>query len=100
MIFGHNTNVSLGQTTYHVQTEDAGITSALIDTTVFCAAACCTAAPTIIRPPAAQSPIAKKRSSCELKSSTARCSKKFAAARFIFRRHAGAVSAKPPVGTG
>ncbi len=36
MIFGHNTNVSLGQTTYHVQTEDAGITTALIDTTVYC----------------------------------------------------------------
>jgi hypothetical protein len=36
MIFGHNTNVSLGQTTYHVQTEDAGVTSALIDTTVYC----------------------------------------------------------------
>jgi hypothetical protein len=36
MIFGHNTNVNLGQTTYHVQTEDAGITSALIDTTVYC----------------------------------------------------------------
>ncbi len=37
MIFGHNTNVSLGNVKYHVQTEDAGITSALIDTTVFCA---------------------------------------------------------------
>ena len=36
MIFGHNTNVSLGQTTYHVQTEDAGVASALIDTTVYC----------------------------------------------------------------
>jgi len=36
MIFGHNTNVNLGQTTYHVQTEDAGVTSALIDTTVYC----------------------------------------------------------------
>jgi hypothetical protein len=36
MIFGHNTNVSLGQTTYHVQTEDAGVISALIDTTVYC----------------------------------------------------------------
>jgi hypothetical protein len=36
MIFGHNTNVNLGQTTYHVQTEDAGTTSALIDTTVYC----------------------------------------------------------------
>ena len=36
MIFGHNTNVNLGQTTYHVQTEDAGTTTALIDTTVYC----------------------------------------------------------------
>ncbi len=36
MIFGHNTNVKLGQVQYHVQTEDAGITSALIDTTVYC----------------------------------------------------------------
>ncbi len=36
MIFGHNTNVSLGQTTYHVQTEDAGVANALIDTTVYC----------------------------------------------------------------
>jgi hypothetical protein len=36
MIFGHNTNVNLGLTTYHVQTEDAGVTSALIDTTVYC----------------------------------------------------------------
>jgi hypothetical protein len=36
MIFGHNTNVSLGQVKYHVQTEDAGIASALIDTTVYC----------------------------------------------------------------
>jgi hypothetical protein len=36
MVFGHNTNVSLGQAKYHVQTEDAGIASALIDTTVYC----------------------------------------------------------------
>ena len=36
MIFGHNTNVNVGQTTYHVQTEDAGATTALIDTTVYC----------------------------------------------------------------
>jgi hypothetical protein len=36
MIFGHNTDVSLGQVKYHVQTEDAGVTSALIDTTVYC----------------------------------------------------------------
>jgi hypothetical protein len=36
MIFGHNTNVNLGHFTYHVQTEDAGVASALIDTTVYC----------------------------------------------------------------
>jgi hypothetical protein len=36
MIFGHNSNVSLGSVKYHVQTEDAGIDSALIDTTVYC----------------------------------------------------------------
>jgi hypothetical protein len=35
MIFGHNTNVSVGAHKYHVQTEDAGATSALIDTTVY-----------------------------------------------------------------
>jgi hypothetical protein len=35
MIFGHNTNVSVGKSSYHVQTEDAGSTSALIDTTVY-----------------------------------------------------------------
>ena len=35
MIFGHNTNVALGNVKYHVQTEDAGITNALIDTTVY-----------------------------------------------------------------
>jgi len=35
MIFGHNTNVSAGKSTYHVQTEDAGTASALIDTTVY-----------------------------------------------------------------
>ena len=35
MIFGHNTNVSAGKTKYHVQTEDAGTASALIDTTVY-----------------------------------------------------------------
>ena len=35
MIFGHNTNVSVGATQYHVQTEDAGASSALIDTTVY-----------------------------------------------------------------
>ena len=36
MIFGHNTNVSLGPVKYHVQTEDGGVASALIDTTVYC----------------------------------------------------------------
>ena len=36
MIFGHNTNVNLGLVKYHVQTEDAGVASALIDTTVYC----------------------------------------------------------------
>jgi hypothetical protein len=35
MIFGHNTNVSVGDHEYHVQTEDAGASSALIDTTVY-----------------------------------------------------------------
>jgi hypothetical protein len=35
MIFGHNTNVSAGRSSYHVQTEDAGTASALIDTTVY-----------------------------------------------------------------
>jgi hypothetical protein len=35
MIFGHNTNVSVGVHKYHVQTEDAGTSSALIDTTVY-----------------------------------------------------------------
>jgi hypothetical protein len=35
MIFGHNTNVSVGAYKYHVQTEDAGAPSALIDTTVY-----------------------------------------------------------------
>jgi hypothetical protein len=35
MIFGHNTNVSVGAHKYHVQTEDAGTSSALIDTTVY-----------------------------------------------------------------
>ncbi|HEY2351397.1 MAG TPA: hypothetical protein VGH83_02725 [Candidatus Acidoferrum sp.] len=36
MVFGHNSNVTHGQVKYHVQTEDAGIASALIDTTVYC----------------------------------------------------------------
>jgi hypothetical protein len=35
MLFGHNTNVTAGETTYHVQTEDRGTTNALIDTTVY-----------------------------------------------------------------
>ncbi len=35
MLFGHNTNVKAGDTTYHVQTEDRGAASALIDTTVY-----------------------------------------------------------------
>jgi hypothetical protein len=36
MIFGHNSNITLGQSKYHVQTEDGGTASALIDTTVYC----------------------------------------------------------------
>jgi hypothetical protein len=35
MLFGHNSNVEAGGTTYHVQTEDRGTTNALIDTTVY-----------------------------------------------------------------
>ena len=35
MLFGHNSNVKAGDTTYHVQTEDRGTTNALIDTTVY-----------------------------------------------------------------
>jgi hypothetical protein len=35
MLFGHNTNVKAGDTTYHVQTEDRGTSNALIDTTVY-----------------------------------------------------------------
>jgi hypothetical protein len=35
MLFGHNTNVKAGDTTYHVQTEDRGSDHALIDTTVY-----------------------------------------------------------------
>src|SRR6202790_2846662 len=35
MIFGHNTNVIVGAHKYHVQTEDAGTSNALIDTTVY-----------------------------------------------------------------
>jgi hypothetical protein len=35
MLFGHNSNVEVNGTTYHVQTEDRGTTNALIDTTVY-----------------------------------------------------------------
>ncbi len=35
MLFGHNSNVTAGGTTYHVQTEDRGAANALIDTTVY-----------------------------------------------------------------
>jgi hypothetical protein len=35
MLFGHNTNVKVSEITYHVQTEDRGVTNALIDTTVY-----------------------------------------------------------------
>ena len=35
MLFGHNTNVKVGETPFHVQTEDRGTTNALIDTTVY-----------------------------------------------------------------
>jgi hypothetical protein len=34
MLFGHNSNVLVGADTVHVQTEDHGVTHALIDTTV------------------------------------------------------------------
>ena len=36
MLFGHNTNLSVDGNSYHVQTEDRGAETALIDTTVFC----------------------------------------------------------------
>ena len=36
MLFGHNTDVKVGETVYHVQTEDRGTATALIDTTVYC----------------------------------------------------------------
>jgi len=36
MLFGHNTDVKVGETVYHVQTEDGGTANALIDTTVYC----------------------------------------------------------------
>jgi hypothetical protein len=35
MLFGHNTNVTAGEATFHVQTEDRGAANALIDTTVY-----------------------------------------------------------------
>jgi hypothetical protein len=35
MLFGHNSNVKAGDTTFHVQTEDRGTANALIDTTVY-----------------------------------------------------------------
>ena len=36
MLFGHNTNVTLDGTVFHVQTEDRGVNSAALDTTVHC----------------------------------------------------------------
>lgn len=36
MLFGHNTNVTVDGTVFHVQTEDRGVTTAIIDTTVHC----------------------------------------------------------------
>ena len=35
MVFGHNSNVTVGTHTFHVQTEDRGANHALIDTTVY-----------------------------------------------------------------
>ena len=35
MLFGHNSNVKVGETTYHVQTEDRGTSHAVIDTMVY-----------------------------------------------------------------
>lgn len=35
MVFGHNTNLRIGNATFHVQTEDRGEAHALIDTTVY-----------------------------------------------------------------
>jgi hypothetical protein len=34
MVFGHNSNVAIGSDTVHVQTEDRGLSRAIIDTTV------------------------------------------------------------------
>jgi len=36
MVFGHNTNVTVDGTIFHVQTEDRGVRSAVLDTTVHC----------------------------------------------------------------
>lgn len=36
MLFGHNTDVKMGESVFHVQTEDRGTANALIDTTVYC----------------------------------------------------------------
>jgi hypothetical protein len=36
MLFGHNTNIKIGEMLIHVQTEDRGISHAMIDTTVYC----------------------------------------------------------------
>lgn len=35
MVFGHNSNLKIGNVTFHVQTEDRGASHALIDTTVY-----------------------------------------------------------------
>jgi len=35
MLFGHNSNVKIGETVYHVQTEDRGTSHAVIDTMVY-----------------------------------------------------------------
>jgi len=35
MVFGHNSNITVGAHTFHVQTEDRGANHALIDTTVY-----------------------------------------------------------------
>jgi hypothetical protein len=35
MVFGHNSNLKIGNLTFHVQTEDRGTSYALIDTTVY-----------------------------------------------------------------
>jgi len=35
MVFGHNSNIKFGSHTFHVQTEDRGVSHGLIDTTVY-----------------------------------------------------------------